>query len=47
MVQNRKSIQKPEAIEFIAFIIIGTLSGDGANIEAKRANIIKSGAPGG
>jgi hypothetical protein len=47
IVQNRNKIQKPDAMQFKAFIIIGTASGDGASIEARRANIIKSGAPGG
>jgi hypothetical protein len=47
MVQKRKRMQNPDATAFIALIIIGTLSTVGANIEAMRASIIKSGAPGG
>jgi hypothetical protein len=47
IVQKRNKIQNPDAMEFIAFIIIGTLSGVGAKSDAKRANIINSGAPGG
>jgi hypothetical protein len=47
IVQKRKRMQKPEATPFIALIIIGTLSTEGAKSEAMRASIIKSGAPGG
>jgi hypothetical protein len=47
IVQKRKSIHNPDATPFIALIIIGTLSTVGAKSDAMRANIIKSGAPGG
>ena len=47
IVQKRKSMQKPEAKPFIALIITGTLSTEGARMAARRASIIKRGAPGG
>ena len=47
IVQNKKRIVKPAATQFIALIIIGTASTEGARSDAKRASIIKRGAPGG
>ena len=36
-----------EAMAFMALMAIGTYSAEGATSEAKRASIMKSGAPGG
>jgi hypothetical protein len=47
IVQKRKRMQNADAIAFIALIAAGTYSAAGAKSDAKRANIIKSGAPGG